>query len=44
MIKLLKQYITEKKRANDLKERELNLLYDPDHNLDERVLKEQFSP
>ena len=22
----------------------LNLLYDPDHNLDERVLKEQFSP
>ena len=29
MIKLLKQYITEKKRANDLKERELNLLYDP---------------
>ena len=29
MIKLLKQYIAEKKRANDLKERELNLLYDP---------------
>ena len=29
MIKLLKQYITEKKRANDLKERELKLLYDP---------------
>ena len=29
MIKLLKQNITEKKRANDLKERELNLLYDP---------------
>ena len=23
---------------------QLNLLYDPDHNLDERVLKEQFSP
>ena len=23
---------------------ELHLLYDPDHNLDERVLKEQFSP
>ena len=23
---------------------ELNLLYDPDHNLDERVLKEQFAP
>lgn len=22
----------------------LNILYDPDHNLDERVLKEQFSP
>ncbi|MDG2285248.1 MAG: NAD kinase, partial [Alphaproteobacteria bacterium] len=22
----------------------LNLLYDPDHNLDERVLKEQFAP
>ncbi len=23
---------------------DLNILYDPDHNLDERVLKEQFSP
>jgi NAD+ kinase len=22
----------------------LSLLYDPDHNLDERVLKEQFAP
>ena len=29
MIKLLKQYVEEMKRANDLKERELNLLYDP---------------
>ena len=23
---------------------DLNILYDPDHNLDERVLKEQFAP
>ena len=29
MIKLLKEYVSEMKRANDLKERELNLLYDP---------------
>ena len=29
MIKLLKQYVEELKRANDLKERELNLMLDP---------------
>ena len=29
MIKLLKQYVEEMKRANDLKERELNLMLDP---------------
>ena len=29
MIKLLKQYVSEIKRANDLKERELNLMLDP---------------
>ena len=29
MIKLLKQYVSELKRANDLKERELNLMLDP---------------
>ena len=29
MIKLLKQYVSEMKRANDLKERELNLMLDP---------------
>ena len=29
MIKLLKRYVSEMERANDLKERELNLLYDP---------------
>ena len=29
MIKLLKEYVSEMKRANDLKEREFNLLYDP---------------
>ena len=29
MIKLLKQYVAEMKRANDLKERELNLMLDP---------------
>ena len=29
MIKLLKRYVLEMERANDLKERELNLLYDP---------------
>ena len=29
MIKLLKQYVEELKRANDLKERELNLMFDP---------------
>ena len=28
MIKLLKRYVSEMERANDLKERELNLLYD----------------
>ena len=28
-MKIIKQYIQELKRANDLKERELNLLYDP---------------
>ncbi len=29
MIKLLKQYVEELKRANDLKERELNFMLDP---------------
>ena len=29
MIKLLKEYVSEMKRANDLKERELNLMLDP---------------
>ena len=29
MIKLLKQYFEQMKRANDLKERELNLMLDP---------------
>ena len=29
MIKLLKRYVSEMERANALKERELNLLYDP---------------
>ena len=29
MIKLLKEYVSEIKRANDLKERELNLMLDP---------------
>ena len=29
MIKLLKEYVSELKRANDLKERELNLMLDP---------------
>ena len=29
MIKLLKQYVSEIKSANDLKERELNLMLDP---------------
>ena len=32
MIKLLKQYVSEIKRANDLKERELNLMLDPYYN------------
>ena len=32
MIKLLKQYVSEMKRANDLKERELNLMLDPYYN------------
>ena len=29
MIKLLKEYVSEIKRANDLKERELNMMLDP---------------
>ena len=29
MIKLLKEYVSEMKRANDLKERELDYLYTP---------------
>ena len=29
MIKLLKQYVEELKRSNDLKERELNFMLDP---------------
>ena len=29
MIKLLKEYVSQLKRANDLKERELNLMLDP---------------
>ena len=29
MIKLLKEYVSQLKRANDLKERELNMMLDP---------------
>ena len=39
MIKLLKQYVEELKRANDLKERELNLMFDPYINKQQVTVK-----